>query len=573
MAGSLLQREPLLAILRARRQAGRHSLAQLRHESRLKIALVALFTVGLWLAAFVVARAAFAYLETFGIATFGTGDLSLGDLVMARLLSTLTFSLFTLLIFSNILVAFATFYRSREVIPLVLAPLSWRRLFLARFVECVVVSSWATAFLGSPILLAYGLEGQAPPVFYLALVLIFPPFVVLPAALGAMLAMLLVYSAPRLPRWALFSLGGLILGGFFLALRRAFSSEAFSGAATLDTLLSALDSTAQAWMPSHWAARAVLETATGAAGEAWLRGAWLAGAAILATVLAAELANRIYFPGYSGLSSWSKARKRRQRQDSQRLERWLSFLPPHLASLTAKDLRLFWRDPAQWSQFVLFFGILLLYVATMRRASPIYDPELWRAWITLLNAAVCMLILATLTTRFIFPLISLEGRRLWILGLAPISFRQVLIQKLWLSVVTTSVLTVGLAILSAWRLELPTGPFVVSVLAIALADIALSGLAVGLGALYPNFDEINPSRIVSGLGGTLTFILSMGYIVLAGAIQTLMLQWPFVQRYTQSTLEVETVYLLGLGALALLSLLTAYLPMRLGLRQLEKVEI
>ena len=43
---------------------------------------------------------------------------------------------------------------------------------------------------------------------------------------------------------------------------------------------------------------------------------------------------------------------------------------------------------------------------------------------------------------------------------------------------------------------------------------ALCGLSVGLGALFPNFKEDNPSKIVSGFGGTLCLVASFVYIVL-----------------------------------------------------------
>jgi ABC-2 type transport system permease protein len=49
-------------------------------------------------------------------------------------------------------------------------------------------------------------------------------------------------------------------------------------------------------------------------------------------------------------------------------------------------------------------------------------------------------------------------------------------------------------------------------LAIALMSASLSGLAVGLGALFPNFKEDNPSKIVSGFGGTLCLVISFLYI-------------------------------------------------------------
>src|ERR1700690_3137540 len=86
-------------------------------------------------------------------------------------------------------------------------------------------------------------------------------------------------------------------------------------------------------------------------------------------------------------------------------------------TLLVKDFPLFRRDPVQWSQFIISFGLLALYVVNIRRLS--YIPN-YSAMIGFLNLAVVGLILSTFTTRFIFPMISLEGRRLWILGLLPI---------------------------------------------------------------------------------------------------------------------------------------------------------
>ena len=184
-----------------------------------------------------------------------------------------------------------------------------------------------------------------------------------------------------------------------------------------------------------------------------------------------------------------------------------------------------------------------------------------------------MLILASLTTRFVFPLMSLEGRRFWILGLAPVTRRQLVWQKYWLSVATTSVFTIGLASLSAWRLQLDRATAVFSVIAVAATTLALSGLAVGLGSLYPNFEEDNPSRIVSGMGGTLNFILSIVYVVLVLAGLAVILFGESIER----TLGVGAVSVwgrLGVGVwIAGWTLLTWVLPMRLGIRHLERLEI
>ena len=176
--------------------------------------------------------------------------------------------------------------------------------------------------------------------------------------------------------------------------------------------------------------------------------------------------------------------------------------------LTLKDVLLFAREPAQWSQAAIFFGVLGVYMATMRTGYRGYGEAFWQSWITMLNTVACLLVLATLTTRFVFPLISLEGRRFWLLGLAPLPRRRLVMQKFWLSVLSTAFATVGLAVLSSWRLRLPLGLFALALFTVAAASVALSGLAVGLGSLFPDFAAETPARAVSGLGGTLTFVVA-----------------------------------------------------------------
>ena len=96
-------------------------------------------------------------------------------------------------------------------------------------------------------------------------------------------------------------------------------------------------------------------------------------------------------------------------------------LGPRCGCLILKDLRLFRRDPVQWSQFLIFFGLLTLYFVNIHRFSYDANYVAWVNMISFLNLAVVGLILSTFTTRFIFPMISLEGRRFWILGLVPVS--------------------------------------------------------------------------------------------------------------------------------------------------------
>lgn len=594
---------PLRALLWARWRGLRHAVASLGSQSRLKVAVVSVSTVLLWLGAYGVSHRLFGLLQDFGAEWLGVGRRTLAELVMGQLLSTFALVLFGLLVLSNVVVAWGTLYRSQEMTLLMLSPAGWRTLFLGRFWECVTLSSWASAFLGSAVFLAYGRVVEASPAFYLALLLVFPPFVVLPAALGAVLAMTGARVLPRLPKGPVLAAAAVLTVVFGFGLRHLL---AWADARGEQAVRGVLQGSGAEWLPSQWASSAVLAAAEGPMESILSLPAvlwptlWLWLSALLGVLVATEVAARWLYSGWTDLKGqrWSPPGSRLGKarlsdpelasssasRRSGRGRRWgwrrrwgWQWLPEPYRSLTAKDLRSFLRDPGQWSQFVVFFGIMALYGANMRPAVPSYHRELWQGWISVLNATVVLLVLATLTTRFVFPLISLEGRRLWIVGLTPATRKQLLVQKLGLSLAATGLFTLPLAALSGWRLGLDGVELAFTLYAVAATSVALSGLAVGLGALLPDFSHDNPSRIVSGLGGTLNFVLSIVFVALAGGAQALVLHWPSLESWLVERWSFEAgrggAVAVAAAVLALASAFCCWVPMRRGLRHLRAVEL
>ena len=86
-------------------------------------------------------------------------------------------------------------------------------------------------------------------------------------------------------------------------------------------------------------------------------------------------------------------------------------------ALLVKDMRMFWRDTTQWGQSVMLFGLLGVYIINLRNFTHQLTSPFWINLVAYLNLAACSLNLATLTTRFVFPQFSLEGQRLWIVGM------------------------------------------------------------------------------------------------------------------------------------------------------------
>ena len=170
---------------------------------------------------------------------------------------------------------------------------------------------------------------------------------------------------------------------------------------------------------------------------------------------------------------------------------------PAMRQLLVKDLRIFRRDPVHWSQFMIFFGLLGLYFVNVRRLQYGGPMDAWMTMVGFLNVAVVGLILSTFTTRFIFPMISMEGRRFWVLGTLPIDRDTILWGKLLFACVVSVVPCATLVLLSDFVLKIleraPTVALIHQLTCWSLC-IGLSSLAVGLGARLPDFRESSPSR-------------------------------------------------------------------------------
>ena len=99
---------------------------------------------------------------------------------------------------------------------------------------------------------------------------------------------------------------------------------------------------------------------------------------------------------------------------------------------------------------------------------------------------------------------------------------------------------------------------------ITAMTLALNGLAVGLGVLFPNFKDANPGKIVSGFGGTLCLVLSFLYILAS----VVMLAYGTAGREPRTDLLAASVC-----GFVLLSAVVGWLPLKLGLRQVGKLEV
>lgn len=504
------------AFRRCRWRVWRASLVQLLHDSFLRLLLIIVLTIAFWAVMFGLFHEGFSLLRT-AIAHPPT----LARTVHA-VYNMFFLSLLIMLGISSGILYYAAVFRSPEVNLLLTLPVRTSRIALEKLMDAALLACWGFVLLGSPLLVAYGIVNQAPAAYFVLLLPLLVTFAIIPSALGALACLLLVSLAPKWRRALLTLLGLVLLLGFLYLVSLVFQ---VSGAETMSALwlqkmLDRLRLAEQRLLPSWWLSTALLEAAHGGPhGVLQALGfqcVLLSNALLLPRVIAAvgdRLLRRSYgqFSGGYGIR-WNVSFDWMDQLASLLLRP----LAPETRLLLLKDLRLFRRDPLQWSQFLLFFGLLSFYFFYVRRFD--YGAQLtgWMTAIGYMNLGVVGLILSTFTTRFVFPLVSMEGQRFWILGTAPIDRRRILWSKFLFATIVTGVPCCVLVFLSDIALQLmartPAMVWAHQGLCVLMA-VGLSALSVGLGARLPNLREPSPAKIAAGFGGTLTLIISALYVL------------------------------------------------------------
>ena len=244
-----------------------------------------------------------------------------------------------------------------------------------------------------------------------------------------------------------------------------------------------------------------------------------------------------------------------------------------------KDIRIFWRDTTQWGQSLILFGILGVYILNLRFfteqftslfSSGQFGGDYFSKLVSFMNLAACALNLATLTTRFVYPQFSLEGKRLWIIGLSPLGLNRVVWVKYLLATGISLIISIPMIWLSSNMLQLPLAQKIFFCACIFVMALTLNGLAMGMGVMYPDLKEDNPSKIVSGFGGTFCLVVSFVYIGLA--IIMLGIGSPFGSPWQLFGRASEIQQLVYLGMFLVFSFCVGFGPLAYGLRRARNFE-
>jgi len=511
----------------------------------------------------------------FRILKYFRGVEELGPLLAGKLLGLVLLAFVSILILSNVITALSSFFLAKDLDLLVSAPVDWLRLYLAKLWETVIHSSWMVALMIVPILAAFGVIYRGGMLFLPFAVLTIVPMLILPGVVGAALTLILVNVFPARRTRDLLSIIALgAAGGVILAFRliRPEQLARPEGFRNLLDFVTVLRTPTSPFLPSEWATKAIMSFLRGSVDPLPLLLLWTTAAAFV--TVGALLHRELFATGFT------KAQEGAERFVRGTFWRWTvgSLLKPLTVAkreFVLKDIKLFFRDTTQWSQLILLAVLVVVYVFNIK-ALPLHRGEpvgfFYVNLVSFLNLGLAGFVLASIAARFIFPAVSLEGRQMWLLRSSPLDLKALLWSKYWVGTVPLLVLALLLTGITNVLLQVSSFMMVVSLATICALTLAISALALGFGALYPQFETENAAQIPTSFGG---LVFMMTTVALLGAV--ILALWQAVYTYVRAVYDgrpvvIDAWMIGGFTVVAAVCGAATVIPLKIGLKRMERFE-
>jgi ABC-2 type transport system permease protein len=503
------------------------------------------------------------------------GTQGIGDLLAAKLLGLALLTFMMILLLSNVITSLSTFFLAKDMELLAASPVDSVRLYGARLAETIVNSSWMVALMVVPLVAAYGVIYGGGLLYYLLAAATMIPFLVMPGVIGTAFTLVLVNVFPaRRTRdlfalIGLFSAAGVVVLFRFLRPERLVRPEEFRD---LVDFMAVLRSPTSPWLPNEWVADALMTHLNGFFDWFPLVFLWSTAAALF--VLGAWLHVRYFHGGFT--RAQEGAEKREGRVRSLFIDRLLRNSTPAKRELIGKEVRVFFRDTTQWSQLILLGVLVVVYVYNIK-VLPLYTGEQVSFFlinvVSFLNLGLAGFVVAAIAARFVFPAMSLEGKMMWLLKSSPLDTRTLFWAKYWVGTVPLLLVALPLIVLTNVILEASTLILMITTVAMVGITFAITALALGFGALYPNFETENVAEIPTSFGGLLFMMAAVSYL----GVVVLSLAWPVYQflsaQFDGGGVSSPLPLVLGVSGALIVTVISTVLPLRAGIRKVRALEL
>ena len=429
-------------------------------------------------------------------------------LILLRNLLALVFLVATVILFSSSLTAaIGSFFTDLDLDIYHSGPRSKLRIALARWLKTLAQSATVVFVFLVPLVIAFAVQNDRSVLFVLTILLNLGLLLTIPVTLASTAILLLVRWFPvRRVHQIVATLAVLVLTLVVVAFRMSRPERFFTEISVGDVTeaLQAIELPAMSVYPST--AVAEMMTRADAPGLA----PRIVILALLAFTLFVLVARAWYFRAFVRARETMAPMAIGAVSATSILDRRVARADPPLRALIGKEVRTIGRDVAQWSQVFLMAALLFIYLYNIRMLPLGGDAR--ATLVAYANLGMSGFVIAAICLRFAYPSVSAEGKAFWIIQSAPISYRAFLIVKVLVYAAPLTLLSLLLTAFANLILDADGVVWMFTLAGASLLAFTLVSLAVGMGALAPNFNAENPLQVGLSLGGFAYMAVAMAYV-------------------------------------------------------------
>jgi ABC-2 type transport system permease protein len=504
--------------------------------------------------------------------------IKIGSFLLHRFIMVVLFMFFVSINIGNIVVSFSTLFKSAETAWFFTKPVSFTKVFLIKFLDNFFYSSTTLLLIISAALLGYGVYFNLSWYMYpFVLLIIILPFMFSAGSLGAVILLLILRLAAKFGLRKVITLIGVIyaswiIGFYFISSPIDLVSKVFKYFPNINQYFGFLENPIIKILPNRWVADSLYWITQGQFDKAkplifmnlilslalfslamliakyWYYKTWL-------TSLELNSNLKIKNSSDSGIFSFDK-KSRLNSVDEVIMKR---------------EFFLFFREPGQWIHLIVMLFLMVIFITGISGIRIViaenYYNDYLKTIIYLVVSQFSIFMVAALSLRFVFPLISLEGETVWKIRSSPVDHRPLLIKRLL--IYFALIFFLGQLITFFANFQFPYELSIIGQINSTFIIISIVSLNFGMGGYFLNFKEKNPIRISSSQGASITFLFVIIYLVILVALMFIPVYNYFKSAHAYLDAPLHDLILTSL-ALFIMSLIFAFIFINIGLKSFRR---
>lgn len=486
-------------------------------KEKWKLPLIFFGGVCFWLAVFFISIKLLSY--------FKRAEL-IGDLLLYRFLSMVLLIFFGSLILSNIISALSTFLLARDLEICFSRPCSIEEIFISRMILSTFDSSWMLIIFGSPVIIAYAWIYHVSIRFFIDLAQTWICLVIISADIGILLTLFIANIIPAYRVKEVLFILGIVLFSMAYVLFRFLRPERLVNPDTffaISQYLKSLKAPDSPYLPSQWMCAVLWKDLKGSL-PSKLHISLLWSTALSLFFINVWLSKFFYFRAYSKALESRKEAKVSYKLIEAIRKIFTYIYGRQIGAIMDKELRIFLRDSTQWTQVILLTALAIVYVYNFK-VLPLSKAGLnlyfLQNEIAFLNIGFTGFFISALCVRFVFPSISIEGESFWIIKSSPLSIKKFIWSKFLFYSPFMLLLAEALVICTNYMLFADTFIMILSICDTFFISTSIVGIAIGMGAIYPNFRHENIAQVATSIGAVIYMIVSFTLLAIVMLIQAI----------------------------------------------------